>query len=118
MMQRIPWRSLATVLLLLATVIIGVENANGQVVFKSPQPGDVYKEYMVWNDYHENNWRVTDPNISLTAFPDVAPFLPNPTLSVTLDDLTDATRAEVLIAEWGGHVGTTNRTWLSTGIRR
>jgi hypothetical protein len=115
MMQRIPWRSLATVLLLLATVIIGVENANGQVVFKSPQPGDVYKEYMVWNDYHENNWRVTDPNISLTAFPDVAPFLPNPTLSVTLDDLTDATRAEVLIAEWGGHVGTTNRTLAFNG---
>jgi hypothetical protein len=73
----------------------------------SPQPGDVYKEFsrvMTGDD-----WRVTDPNIDLGVYPQAGPFLPNPTLSLSVDDLSGATRAEAVINIWGGHIGTTGK---------
>ena len=73
----------------------------------SPQPGDIYKEFArVMNG---DDCRVTDPNINLSTYPQAAPFLPNPTLSLSVDDLSGATRAEAVINIWGGHVGTTGK---------
>lgn len=70
-----------------------------------PQPGDIYREYSV-NLKLGDNWRVTDPNATHSG---AAEFLPNPILSITIDDLENAVRAEVLMDIWGGHAGTTGR---------
>ena len=70
----------------------------------SPQPGDVYKEFS--RVMGGDDWRVTDPNIDLGVYPQAAPYLPNPTLYLSVDDLAGATRAEAVINIWGGHVGT------------
>jgi hypothetical protein len=56
-----------------------------------------------------DDWRVTDPNINLSVYPAAAPFLPNPTLSLFVDDLSGATRAEAVMNIWGGHIGTTGK---------
>jgi hypothetical protein len=96
-------------LLLCALVGLLSASATGQVTFRSPQPGDVYREYSRVMSPGGSLWRVTDPNIDLNRYPDAAPFLPNPTLSLTIDDLQGATRAEAVITMWGGHVGTTGK---------
>ena len=70
-----------------------------------PVAGDIYREYSV-NLKTGNNWRVTDPNVT---WPDAAPFLPNPVLSIQIDDLEGAVRAEALMDIWGGHPGTSNK---------
>lgn len=72
---------------------------------KGPQPGDIYREYAV-NLKTDDNWRVTDPKASHLG---AAEFLPNPILSIEIDDLDKAVRAEVMMDIWGGHVGTTGR---------
>lgn len=75
---------------------------------QGPQPGDIYREYAV-NLRTGNNWRVTD---SKAGHPGAAEFLPNPTLSIHIDDLDKAIRAEVLMDIWGGHPGTTGKNFL------
>jgi hypothetical protein len=72
---------------------------------QGPRPGDIYREYAV-NLRTEDNWRVTDPNASN---PGAAEFLPNPVLSMQIDDLDKAVRAEVLMDIWGGHPGTSGK---------
>jgi hypothetical protein len=69
------------------------------------QPGEIYREYSV-NMRSGDKWRVTDPN---AEHPDAANFLPNPVLSINIDDLDKSVRAEVLLDIWGGHIGTTGR---------
>ena len=94
-------------LLLIAMLCFSAVASQAQVVFKSPQPGDVYKEYVRFNSPYSNDWRVTDPG---TGNATAQTFLPNPTLEITIDDLTDATRAEATLITWGGHVGTSDKT--------
>lgn len=72
---------------------------------QGPRPGDIYREYAI-NLKTGDNWRVTDPNASN---PGAAEFLPNPLLSIQIDDLDKAVRAEVLIDIWGGHPGTSGK---------
>ncbi len=70
-----------------------------------PRPGDVYREYVVVMSGGKD-WRVTQPDSKhRTALPN----LPNSVLSINLDDLKDAVRAEALIDRWGGHPGTTGK---------
>jgi hypothetical protein len=91
----------------LLLMLFAIPSAGLAQFLLSPQPGDVYKEYarvMTGDD-----WRVTDPNIDLNVYPAAAPFLPNPTLSLSIDDLSGATRAEAVINIWGGHVGTSGK---------
>ena len=102
-------------LLLGVAVIVATSIGNGQITFKSPQPGEVYKEFVRFNNNFSNEWRVTDPNISLSAFPQAAAFLPNPTLYMNIDDLTDAIRAEAVLTTWAGHIGTTGKTIAFNG---
>ena len=59
---------------------------------KQPAPGEVYKEYVQVISVGNDDWRVTDPNIDLGVYPQAAPFLPNPTLSISIDDLAGATQ--------------------------
>ena len=54
-------------------------------------------------------WRVTDPNINLTTYPQAAGFLPNPQVPLTISDLAGAVRAEAVITMWGGHISTYGR---------
>ena len=68
-----------------------------------PAPGTVYREYALTMD--GNNWRVTDPN-AVEHHDGAADFLPNPVLELDVERLEGATRAELLIDRWGGHVGT------------
>lgn len=96
-------------------VILSVFILSNVIAQKGPQPGDIYREYAV-NLKSGDNWRVTDPNASHSG---AAQFLPNPVLSVNIDDLEGAVRAEVLMDIWGGHPGTTGRqfrfndsTWI------
>jgi len=48
-------------------------------------------------------------NVSLTLYPQAAPFLPNPSVDIGISDLTGARRGEAVISMWGGHVGTTGK---------
>ncbi|MGE0758511.1 MAG: serine hydrolase [Pirellulaceae bacterium] len=80
-----------------------------------PQPGDVYREFVLHND--GDDWRVTDPS----ATPDGAKrYLPNPVLQLKGVDLEGAIRAEAMLDRWGGHLQTTakrirfnQRDWLT-----
>lgn len=72
---------------------------------QGPQSGDIYREYAV-NLRTDNNWRVTDPAASNSG---AAEFLPNPLLSIQIDDLDKAVRAEALMDIWGGHPGTSGK---------
>lgn len=76
-----------------------------------PQPGDIYKEYSV-NLKTGNNWRVTDPNAGNEGAQD---FLPNPVLSIDIEDLEGAVRAEAQMDIWGGHTGTTDKQFRFNG---
>lgn len=93
------WGETLIVLLLVAFV---ASLGTGQVLFKHPQPQEIYKEYsrtmMPWSD-----WRVTDPN---THRPSAQIYLPNAVLGIGIDDLQGAVRAEAVIDLWGGHAGT------------
>ncbi len=72
----------------------------GQVT--GPQPGDIYKEFIL-NLKSGNNWRVTDPDALASG---VQEFLPNPVMTIQIQDLDGAVRAEALMDIWGGHTGT------------
>ncbi len=98
---------------LLATCLLAVlcgATAFGQINFSGPQPGDVYREYSRTMPPNSTEvWRVEDPNVSLTLYPQAAPFLPNPSVPLVVGDLQNAIRAEAVITLWGGHVGTTGK---------
>jgi hypothetical protein len=70
-----------------------------------PRPGDIYREYAI-NLKQGDWWRVTDPQ---AGHPGAASFLPNPVLTLEIDDLEDAVRAEVMMDIWGGHPGTSGK---------
>ncbi len=76
-----------------------------------PQPGDVYKEFAL-NLKSGNNWRVTDPNASASGAQE---FLPNPDMTIQIEDLDGAIRAEALMDIWGGHTGTTGKKFRFNG---
>ena len=68
-----------------------------------PRPGDVYREYAVHNG-GDRDWRVTDPDARAEG---ARRYLPNPVVTIAIDDLEHATRAEAVIDRWGGHIRTT-----------
>ncbi|MEA2064328.1 MAG: Ig-like domain-containing protein [Gemmatimonadota bacterium] len=70
-----------------------------------PRPGDIYREYSL-NLKKGDNWRVTDPQAGDKG---AHKFLPNAVLTVNIDDLEGALRAEVIIDRWGGHAGTSEK---------
>ncbi len=84
-----------------------------------PKPGDKYKEFYlsmgIGSTLDGNEWRVTDPNINLNAYPQAAAFLPNAQLPITIDDLTGATKAEFVLDIWEGHPGTTGKEFRVNG---
>lgn len=81
------------------TTLVFAAGATAQL---GPQPGEVYREYK--RTIREGQaWRVTD---AATKQPRARVFLPNPKLSIVIDDLERAVRAEALVDRWGGHPGT------------
>jgi hypothetical protein len=72
----------------------------------TPQPGDVFKEFTRVISTSNCNTCVTDPATTLAT---AQLNLPNDVLNITIDDLQDAVRAELVIDENIGHVGTTNK---------
>jgi hypothetical protein len=105
--QRVLWHGVALAFFISCCALT---NGWSQINFKGPRPGDVYREYT--RSMPPNNteaWRVTDPNVSLTLYPQAAPFLPNPSIDLSVSDLSGAIRAEAVISMWGGHVGTTGK---------
>jgi hypothetical protein len=95
-------KSMMLWVLMLITVMM--MTAVGQVKFKNPPPGSVYKEFVkVLNG--ETAFVVVDPNIDLNRYPQATP-VPPPQIDLTVDDLTGATRAEAVITFWLGHVST------------
>ncbi len=109
MSRRIMFFTARTIVCVLATVVLAPWSATSQGIFTQPGPGAVYKEYVQFIDVGSDDWRVTDPNIDLGTYPQAAPFLPNPTLSIEVDDLSSAIRAEALFSLWGGHIGTAGK---------
>jgi hypothetical protein len=93
-------------LVVMFMILLAAQGALSQHLL-SPQPGDIYKEFM--RTMSGDDWRVTDPNIDLGVYPQAAPFLPNPTLQLGVDDLSGAVRAEAVLNIWGGHVGTSGK---------
>jgi len=76
------------------------------VTATGPAQGDIYRESALGFGVGNDDWRVTDPN---ALNPGAAAFLPNPTLTLGVPDLTGAIRAELIIDRWGGHTGTTGK---------
>jgi hypothetical protein len=105
------WGRAVSVLLLLVGWV--GSSAVGQVRFRHPQPGDIYKEYSrTMMEYYE--WRVTDPNATSVWIPDPS-YLVNTVLPITIDDLNGAIRAEAVIDLWQGHAGTTGKKMKVNG---
>jgi hypothetical protein len=73
-------------------------------IFPPPPPGSVYREYS-HTMHGESKWRVTDPDAA-NYFEAAADELPNPEIYLPGVDLSNATRAEIVISVWGGHTGT------------
>ena len=94
-------------ILFFCTAIVSSAASAAQFLGGGPGPGSVYKEFTFKNNI--DNWRVTDPGMNLTKYPEGAAFLPNPKLYLSVDDLAGAVSAEVVIDFWGGHEGTTNK---------
>ncbi len=100
------WRMVIVIALTTLTTM----SVLGQSQFKGPGPGDVYREYSrIMKPTDGEAWRVTDPNINLSVYPQAAGFLPNPTITIPVSDLQGATRAEAVITMWGGHISTYGR---------
>jgi len=82
---------------------------------QGPKPGDLYREFSLHNA-GDRDWRVTDVRAA-DKFPAAKKFLPNPKWQLEVSDLEHATRAEVLLDRWGGHVGTVNKRIRFNGNR-
>lgn len=98
--SNMPYAPHASCALLLAATVSSALHA-------APQSGDIYREYT----HHASGnleWRVTD-EAATEEFPRAAEFLPNPQLTLTIDELEHAVRAEAIIDRWGGHRGTINK---------
>jgi hypothetical protein len=81
--------------------------AIAQIRVKSPQPGDIYREYTrVMRPTDGELWRVTDPNVNTDQYPAAGAFLPNPSIPLTVDDLSGAVKVEATMLIWGGHIST------------
>ena len=106
MSRRILFFAARTIAFVMAAIVLTPVSATSQGIFTQPAPGEVYKEFVQIIDVGSDDWRVTDPNIDLGTYPQAGAFLPNPTLSIAVDDLSGATRAEALFSLWGGHIGT------------
>jgi len=95
------WNGILVLVMLLA---ISGSTGTGQVLFRHPQPGDIYKEYSrTMMEYFE--WRVTDPNAQSPYIPNPS-YLVNEVLAINIGDLNGAIRAEAVIDLWQGHAGT------------
>lgn len=86
-----------------AVIVLTLKPVSAPADESGPKPGDVYREYSTHNG-GGGDWRVTDPK---AKNPGAKKFLPNPVLSIRIDDPRDAIRAEALLDRWGGHTGTT-----------
>jgi hypothetical protein len=99
--------------LLLIPLFLSISLSAGLAQFISggPQPGDIYKEFMLNLSQNNTSWRVTDPGATYVGEPGNSPsdFLPNPTHSFTIDDYSNVEKVELIIDLWGGHVGTTGK---------
>ena len=93
----------------LATIVFAISLSRAG--FTEPQPGEIYKEYSLV--LSGESWRVTDPNT--TYGPPATNFLPNPTIVFNSIDLSLATKAELVIDKWGGHLGTENKRFRFNG---
>lgn len=92
-------------LVIVVAVLLGsCAGACSQEADASPQPGDVYKEFILHNS-GDRAWRVTNPQ---AGDPGARKFLPNPIWVLEVDDLQGAIRAEVMLDRWGGHLDTTD----------
>jgi hypothetical protein len=89
--------------------LITVPGLYGQL--SGPRPGDVYREFIL-NLKTGDNWRVTDPDALASGALD---FLPNPVMTIRINDLDGAIRAEALMDIWGGHTGTTGKKFRFNG---
>lgn len=84
----------------------GEDDAKKHVLL-GPCPGDFYREYATHNGGNRD-WRVTDRK-AVEKFERAQDHLPNSRLSIEIDDLEHATRAEFMLDRWGGHRGTVNK---------
>ena len=83
----------------------GLNQSTDAAAAPGPQPGETYREVRLDNGGNLD-WRVTDPRARARGAGD---FLPNPVLSLSLPPLDGATRAEVTLDRWGGHLKTTKK---------
>ncbi len=91
------------------TMIVALTAASAAM--EVPPPGSVYREYRLGNR-GDRDWRVTDPEATHEG---AKKFLPNPQLKLEIGDLREAVRAEVVIARWGGHPGTSKKRFRVNG---
>ncbi|MDD5687375.1 MAG: FG-GAP-like repeat-containing protein [Elusimicrobia bacterium] len=109
--------------MMFAVVMIGLSVVSQSAI----GPGDIFKETYVWVSPPGSNcsnlwYRVTDPNATYTPIAglcnDPTDF-PNNAQYFSGVDLVGATRAELVVEMWGGHIGTSgkqikvnNNTWI------
>jgi len=70
-----------------------------------PRSGDIYKEFRAVTGGWPH-WAIIDPQAKHKRAHD---YLPNSVSHISIDDLANAVKAEVLIDRWGGHVGTAGK---------
>ena len=81
--------------------VLKIERVEGP----GPRSGDIYKEFRAVTGGWPH-WAIIDPQAKHKRAHD---YLPNSVFHVSIDDLADAVKAEVLIDRWGGHVGTVGK---------
>ena len=102
MSRAMPYRLCLRYLILVAASLVALTPISSQTIFKHPPVGSIYKDFSrAMMPY--SSWRVIDPG---TGRADAQQYLPNAVLTLTIDDLAGATRAEAIIDLWGGHWGT------------
>jgi hypothetical protein len=86
---------------------LGLSSASAQI-YSQPAPGSVYREFSKTVSLG-GDWVVAS-QMAINNFPGAVTY-PNPYIyfDISSGALSGATRAEVVMTVWGGHVGTTNK---------
>ncbi|MBK8088856.1 MAG: hypothetical protein IPK31_13445 [Chitinophagaceae bacterium] len=89
------------------TIVLFLSLSSGNIVFaqdKSLEPGSVFREY---------SYKKT-----VSPFKGAFDYYDSVQVVLNMDDLKDATGAEVAINFWGGHIGTSDQTFKINGSEK
>ncbi|MFN0158701.1 MAG: immunoglobulin domain-containing protein [Bacteroidota bacterium] len=96
-----------------SNALLSVTDVPPPMTSLSPRPGNIYKEFTrVMTTSGSKEWRVID---QASTHSKAQQYKPNSIMSFTINDTVGITSAQVLIDQWGGHIGTTNKQFRMNG---